>query len=75
MTDLVEIRESYRSRKTFDELASRWSEILNFPITASHVVLMLLEMKVINLRNYPEKHEDMMMDGRYVSCLEEMLIK
>lgn len=74
MTDLIKIVGSHAHHKNFlEELAYRWSELLNFPVTPVQVVIMLLELKIMRIKNNPEQHEDRIGDGRYVTCLEGVL--
>lgn len=71
MTDIVTMQRMY-SHNNFQQIANKWSELLDIPITPVQVVLMFLELKMVHMKSNPDHYENLMNDKRYLSALEDI---
>lgn len=73
MTELIEIKKRDRNINIFEELAAHWSKFLNYPLTSSQVIVMLLEFKITQIKNEIENYDTIIHDMKYLSYLKEII--
>jgi len=65
-------REYGEPEATFEDVATRWSQVLGTKVTASQVALCLIDLKLVRLIHDPA-HLDSLVDvAGYAACLREV---
>lgn len=66
------IKEYGEPRDNFDEIAKKWSLTLNHPITPFEVGLLMIDLKMVRLKNDPSSFDSLLDIAGYAACLAEV---